>query len=258
MRLSRGWLFAFLAVAALAGLRPAAAADSIRLQGEQVTVVDGDTFQAGDTVIQLSGIDAPELGQVCDNSGALWPCGMTAAYELRKLMVYEKREILCYPRGTSQGAVVASCTFGDNDVAQNMLLNGNAVALPDAPQPYANAQHTAESASLGLWRGAFVMPADWRTGMRLKDEPVFEQSHAMRDGSPWKWAGSPPMPERNPLHSACLFKGIVSAGGNRLYLSPLDKGFAERAIDTAKGERFFCSDEDARAAGWRRKGEKPA
>ena len=148
-------------IAALAVLRPAAAEDApIRLSGERVTVIDGDTFQTNDTVIQLSGIDAPELGQVCENAGSSWPCGMAVAYELRKMLTYEQREVLCYPQGRSDGTVVASCAFGDSDVAQTLLLNGNAVVLSKAAAPYMNAQHKAEGATLGLWRGAFVKPAD--------------------------------------------------------------------------------------------------
>jgi endonuclease YncB( thermonuclease family) len=257
MHLPRGRILPLLVLAALAVLRPAAAEDApIRLSGDRVTVIDGDTFQADDTVIQLSGIDAPELGQVCDNAGSAWPCGMATAYELRKVLTYEKREVLCYPQGRADGAVLASCTFGDNDVALNLLANGNAVALKDAAGPYLNAQHKAEGATLGIWRGAFVMPADWRKGQRLKDEPAYEEAHAMRSDSPWKWGGTPLMPAHDPLHSACLVKGAIAKDGKRIYLSPLDKGYADREIDTAKGERFFCSDDDARHAGWRRPGEK--
>ena len=38
----------------------------------------------------------------------------------------------------------------------------------------------------------------------------------------------------------------------RIYHVPVGASYAKTRIDTAKGERWFCSEADARAAGWRR------
>jgi endonuclease YncB( thermonuclease family) len=49
---------------------------------------DGDTIQVGNTTIRLVGIDAPELGQVCQNkSGNSYPCGKNAKTKLQDLLV---------------------------------------------------------------------------------------------------------------------------------------------------------------------------
>jgi endonuclease YncB( thermonuclease family) len=254
MRLSRGWLsLAFLAAAVSALPRAAVADGPIRLSGETVTVIDGDTFQAGGTVIQLAGIDAPEPGQVCENDGTYWPCGMIAAYGLRKILSFEQPAVTCYPGGV----VIASCEFGDTDISRALLLDGNATALVSAPHPYQNAQQKARNAKLGIWRGPFIPPGDWRAGKRLQNEPPHEESHTMQNVSPWRWGGAPLMPVHEQLHSAFLFKATRSAAGERLYHSPLDTAYGDIAVDTAKGDRYFCSDDDARKAGWRRPGELP-
>lgn len=52
--------------------------------------------------------------------------------------------------------------------------------------------------------------------------------------------------------SGCTIKGNVSAGGERIYHVPGQRYYRETVISPRKGERWFCSEEDARRAGWRR------
>jgi len=50
----------------------------------------------------------------------------------------------------------------------------------------------------------------------------------------------------------CTIKGNISASGERIYHVPGQKYYAVTAISQNKGERWFCSEEEAVAAGWRR------
>lgn len=51
----------------------------------------------------------------------------------------------------------------------------------------------------------------------------------------------------------CRIKGNVSMyGGERIYHVPGGKWYDETRIDPGRGERWFCSEDEARAAGWRR------
>jgi len=50
----------------------------------------------------------------------------------------------------------------------------------------------------------------------------------------------------------CPIKGNISLNGERIYHVPDGKWYDKTTIDTLKGERWFCSEEEARAAGWRR------
>lgn len=50
----------------------------------------------------------------------------------------------------------------------------------------------------------------------------------------------------------CSIKGNISLNGERIYHLPSGEWYDETRIDTLKGERWFCSEEEARAAGWRR------
>ncbi|RYE49814.1 MAG: hypothetical protein EOP24_00815 [Hyphomicrobiales bacterium] len=52
--------------------------------------------------------------------------------------------------------------------------------------------------------------------------------------------------------SGCNIKGNVSTRGERIYHVPGQKYYEETRISASHGERWFCSEEEARAAGWRR------
>jgi hypothetical protein len=50
----------------------------------------------------------------------------------------------------------------------------------------------------------------------------------------------------------CVIKGNVNTQGERIYHMPGQKYYDETRISASHGERWFCSEEEARSAGWRR------
>jgi hypothetical protein len=50
----------------------------------------------------------------------------------------------------------------------------------------------------------------------------------------------------------CLIKGNISKSGERIYHVPGGKFYDRTKINPGAGERWFCSEEEATAAGWRR------
>ena len=79
---------------------------------------------------------------------------------------------------------------------------------------------------LSKWRGDFIRPWDWRQGVRL----------SANDNQPGE----------------CLIKGNIGRRGTRIYHVPGGQYYARTRIDPSKGEKWFCSETEARAAGWRR------
>ena len=58
-----------------------------------------------------------------------------------------------------------------------------------------------------------------------------------------------------PAFSSCKIKGNTSFhSGERIYHNPGQKNYDETFINLLKGERYFCSEAEAREAGWRRAG----
>ncbi len=127
-------------------------------------MIDGDTLEVDGKVIQLYGIDAPELGQLCKNDDSQSPCGVDAALALRKLVTVSDRELHCSPWGgepperTADDALIEVCQVGDKDLSEVMLQNGYGVTTPDSFPGYAEAEKGAKDARLGLWHSHFRLP----------------------------------------------------------------------------------------------------
>jgi len=203
-------IFAF----ALPALAQASAADRIR-------VLDGNTLEVNGTPLDLAGIDAPELDQICRQYGNEWPCGQEARNVLERTI--GAREVTCLDRGRdAAGRQLADCRVGVESLALGMLLSGMAVTTPESPGAYQNAEAIAREARRGLWAGEFVRPAEWRQGARLT--PVGTDQR-------------------------CRIKGTVT-DGKRIYLVPDSPGYAGAAVSESRGERWFCSEMEAIEAGW--------
>ena len=115
------------------------------------------------------------------------------------------------------------------DLALLMVEQGAAVAKPGAPPAYLEAQKATKDSRLGLWRGDFVPFPNWRAGERLDVERS----------------------QKTP----CPVKGVVEDDGRKVYLVPTDAVYPKVTVTPEAGGRLFCSDEEARTAGFERPGE---
>ena len=52
--------------------------------------------------------------------------------------------------------------------------------------------------------------------------------------------------------AGCNIKGNISVTGERIYHIPSQDYYDETIINFSKGERWFCSESEARSAGWRK------
>jgi hypothetical protein len=60
----------------------------------------------------------------------------------------------------------------------------------------------------------------------------------------------------SPPGQDCDIKGNISIGsGERIYHMPGQRWYAETKISPEYGERWFCSEAEAQASGWRRAGD---
>ena len=211
------WVLWLLAATGLG----AAAAVPVDVSG-RARVIDGDSIVVDGTEVRLHGIDAPESRQTCLSDGKRWPCGKRATQALASLLA--GHPVDCSERDIDRyGRVVATCRRGNVQVNDWLVANGWALAYRRHSQAYVAAESAAKTARRGIWRGEFVAPWAWRDGKRLA-------------------AGD-----------RCDIKGNISYNtGRRLYHLPGDPGYAATRIDTGRGERWFCSEREARAAGWRR------
>ncbi len=192
----------------------------------RASVIDGDTLEIHGTRIRLYGIDAPESGQSCSVRGKRSRCGQLAALALADKI--GNRTVACAPKDRDRyNRVVAVCRSGGDDLNAWMVAEGWAMAYRQYSADYIRQEVTASASKRGIWQGDFVAPWDWRRGKRL------EATEAQ-----------PP--------ATCLIKGNISRRGERIYHIPGGQYYDRTRIDPSKGERLFCSEAGAQAAGWRR------
>ena len=129
-------------------------------------VIDGDTVEVMGSRLDLYGIDAPELDQVCKMHNEPYDCGEVARAALLDLTA--GAVLVCKRIDAMPGTAI--CTSDDYDIGAGMVYTGWALADPERPKRYSKTEAGARDALRGLWGGLFVTPWDWRGGKRLDDD----------------------------------------------------------------------------------------
>lgn len=130
------------------------------------SVIDGNTIEIRGKRIQLHGIDAPEGRQMClDEAGEQYGCGREAALAL--LQRLSGLSVHCEPkRMDKHQQVTAVCHQGQQDLSTWMVRSGFAVAVREQSTDYVAAEDSARGERVGIWRGEFLTPWDFRRTYR--------------------------------------------------------------------------------------------
>jgi endonuclease YncB( thermonuclease family) len=187
-------------------------------------VVDGDTIVMGTTRIRLEGIDAPEAGQTCKRKWfGFWACGSASTSALARMV--EGRQISCEPRGHDKSdRVLAVCYIDGNDINAEMVRQGLAWAFVRYSTSYVKEEAQARAQGVGIWQGEAVPAWEYRAR---------------------RWASA-----ESDAPQGCAIKGNVTKHG-RIYHMPWSPWYTHIKIDADKGKRWFCTEAEALAAGWR-------
>jgi endonuclease YncB( thermonuclease family) len=207
---------------------------------------EGDQITIGSSRIRLGGIDAPSVDQLClDTKGERWTCGVAARDELIHHAA-DKTWTCHVSQVDRRGRSVARCEVDGEDIQQWMVKNGWALSYARFSHDYDADEKAAREAKVGMWQGAFIAPWDWR--IRNKKTAILgaakppESAHAILLASA---SGSvAPSPE-------CTIKGNVNSAGECIYHKPTSRWYAQIKMKISKGTRWFCSVEEAEAAGCR-------
>lgn len=232
-------------LAVLLSVRAGWAADAV--------VRDGNTLQLGDVAYRLDGIDAPELDQMCiDDHADPWTCGIDAREELTKLI--GGRTMHCEDLGPSRPyrkRHLGVCTAEGDASSLNQLLVRQGFALSAstaARDGFRDDQAGAKADRRGLWKGCFVNPLEFRTG-KQDGTLLGGACRADRDREirTVLFPGDPAMPHGCSIKGKLAVRARMTGNLGVYHL----RGCPSYAGLTGP-DRWFCSEDDARAAGFRR------
>ena len=217
----------------LAACTPAAAQAPVYGTGQ---AKDGDSLMVGIKEVRLFGIDAPEYDQRCQRNGQDWTCGASAAEKLAQLV--NGKNVVCSSMGMDQhNRMLGRCMVGANDINRAMVASGYAVAFRRYSSDYVSAEDSAKVNKRGIWSGTFQMPSEFRhtdaapvprAAARSRERPVSVSRSVSSSGG-------------------CNIKGNRNRKGQWIYHVP-----GMPYYDQTRPEEIFCTEAEARAAGYRR------
>ncbi len=232
--------------------------EEIVLVGTVVHVTDGDTIKvmldSGSIADRLDSIDAPEASQ---------PWGREATAALARRLGGQEVTLAVTAQDRYE-RLVAVVYLADQNVNAWMVQQGNAWAyrqyLDD--EEYCDWEGSARVARRGLWSlpsDEWRAPWEWRHGRRggigpgadYADETVADCIAVMRQSAELanekvfesQGQGSKGLPGN------CVIKGNIGKRGHIFHV-PGSRSYESTKISADKGERWFCTEDEARAAGW--------
>jgi hypothetical protein len=177
----------------------------------------------GGTPLRLAGIEAHESEQRCGRGSNRWRCRSVAETVLSRLV--NSRTVACVLSGSDEaGRTLGRCTVGGTDVAAELVRQGYVFAESGLLARYAGEEREARAAKAGLWSGDVERPAEYRAKL-------------------WEEA-------RRRAPDGCPIKGQVTASA-RIYVLPWSPDYERARVQAGRGERWFCSEQEAVAAGFK-------
>jgi endonuclease YncB( thermonuclease family) len=217
------------------------------------TIRDGSTLQLGSVTYRLDGVEAPAFDQLCiDDHADSWTCGIEARDQLTKLIA--GRPVRCDDLGVDplyKKRHIGICTADGEKTSLNQAMVKLGMALnlePSVKGRFKDDEARAKDDKQGLWKGCFIAPHEFRLGRKdgalLGGACRTDRDREIREAL---------FPAELVQPSGCSIKGKYAVrarvtgnlGIYHLQACPSYPG-------TTKPDRWFCSEEDAVGAGFRK------
>ena len=214
------------------------------------TVKDGGTLQLASNIFRLDGIDAPAVDQMCiDEHADSWACGVEAREQLTKLI--GGKQVRCGDLGPDPSAKkrrLGLCIVEGETLSLGQLLVQKGFALADPKGKFKADEMAAKDELRGLWKGCFAAPADFR--LWKKDAALIGGAcRADRDQQIRSvlFSADPVMPAGCSIKGKYAVRARVTGNVGIYHLQG-----CRSYPGLNNSERWFCSEEDAQAAGFRK------
>ena len=131
------------------------------LNSNKVKVIDGDTIHLNKEKIRFSGIDTPEITQVCNRNGEVIECGI----EAKKLLTNKisNNKVKCVKEGVDRyKRILAECFVNNQSLSKYLVREGYAFAYRKYSTKYIPDEDYAKKNKKGMWAMTFEYPWDYR------------------------------------------------------------------------------------------------
>ncbi len=211
-------------------------------------VVDGDTIKisTGQTV-RLIGIDTPEITKI--------QCYGKEATEATTRLLLDKEITL--EKDVSEtdryGRILRYVWLDDKLTNETLVREGFAHSYRYKPDTkyqeiFDIAEAKAREEKKGLWSACTISPT--QTSSIPTSTILINSETTSNSNSPSNTTSN----SSTPL-SGCLIKGNISGTGSnisKIYHLPSCGSYERTVIDESAGEHYFCTEEEAVGAGWRK------
>lgn len=225
-------------------LPSAFAATSASEQGRVTAVVDGDTFKVKlgtkTETVRIIGIDTPETK---DPRKPVQCYGKEASKKLTTLLRGKTVTLEKNPGDEKDkyGRLLRYVSLKGKDIGAGMIEGGYAFSYKIFPHPrleaYNGLEQKARDSNKGLWDNVCQYSTSNSSTSSAKSQSKATASSVASSV---------------PATSSCVIKGNISSTKEKIYHIPGCGSYEKTVIDASAGERWFCSEAEAVAAGWRK------
>ncbi len=134
---------------------------SFDVKSNKAKVVDGDTIHLDGQKIRFSGIDTPEINQVCNKNEEVIKCGILAKELLISMIGNNK--VKCVNEGVDQyKRILAECFVNNQSLSKFLVREGFAFAYRKYSTKFIEDEDYAKKNKKGMWSMTFEYPWDYR------------------------------------------------------------------------------------------------
>jgi endonuclease YncB( thermonuclease family) len=131
------------------------------LESQELKVVDGDTIHLDGEKIRFTGIDTPELKQICIKKGVKNLCGLTA----KKILINKigNNIVECISEGKDRyKRTLAECFVNNESLSSYLVRSGFGFAYRRYSKKFVKDEDYARVNKIGMWSMKFDYPWDYR------------------------------------------------------------------------------------------------
>ena len=131
------------------------------IKSQEIKITDGDTIKINGEKIRFSGIDTPELKQMCTKDDVKNSCGIKA-----KQILIDKiadNNVYCVNEGKDHyNRTLAECFVNNKSLSSYLVRSGYAFAYRKYSKKFVADEDYARINKIGMWSMKFEYPWDFR------------------------------------------------------------------------------------------------